>query len=688
MQLVDVLGQGTAAGLVGFVNDIPHLAVDLGSGGLAVALALAEVTAQEGFLLRGTVHYGAKTLGEAVAGDHLAGDVGGLLQVVGSTGRDILQDQLLGHTAAQAGHDVLEHLALGHIAAVLLRQIHGIAACLPTGDDSDLVHTGVVLAVEARHRMACLVVGGELFLLRGDHAALLLGACHHLHGGFLDILHGNGLAVAAGSQQRGLVDKVLQVCTGKTGGALGDDLQGYIRCQRLVSGMDFQDLLAALDVRQAHIDLAVKAAGAQQRLIQNIGTVGGRHNDDAIVGFKAIHLHQQLVQSLLAFIVSAAQACAALAAHGIDLIDKDDAWHGLFSLIEQIAHTGCAHADIHLHKVGTGDGVEGHPGLTGAGTGQQGLAGARRAYQQHAMGDAGAQGIELFRAFEELHNFLKFLFFLVLTGHIGKGGSLFVLVLVLYLGLAYVHDAAATGTAAHHGEQQEAGAAQHGQVEQDLHPGDALLCRHIVVYHGGIGVGCIVLGDVVRHMIHEHPGVRQLIAHRFGAIVVLGHPGRCRGGQHTGQQPARGLGGALLGGIRQRLGAFLQGHGDHAGIQIQRELGDLVALKIVYHRGICHGGTAGTAAGAAQHRPHHQHRCQHDGQHQRIKAGSFRLQKNQLQFWILYNIHVTSCRSPVSARRYRAGCGIFRHSPGHSPPQTHPAPGSPRNPAGCRPCGG
>ena len=52
------------------------------------------------------------------------------------------------------------------------------------------------------------------------------------------------------------------------------------------------------------------------------------------------------------------------------------------------------------------------------------------------MRDTGTQRIELIRALEELHNFLEFLFFLVLTGHIGKGSSLFVLVLVLYLGLA------------------------------------------------------------------------------------------------------------------------------------------------------------------------------------------------------------------------------------------------------------
>src|SRR5699024_8139130 len=37
VQLVDVLGQGAPAGLVGLVDDVADLAVDLGGGGLAVA---------------------------------------------------------------------------------------------------------------------------------------------------------------------------------------------------------------------------------------------------------------------------------------------------------------------------------------------------------------------------------------------------------------------------------------------------------------------------------------------------------------------------------------------------------------------------------------------------------------------------------------------------------------------------
>ena len=97
-------------------------------------------------------------------------------------------------------------------------------------------------------------------------------------------------------------------------------------------------------------------------------------------------------------------------------------------------------------------------------------AGTRRAHQQHAVGDAGTQRIKLVRALEELHHFLEFLFFFVLTGNVGKGSGLFVLALILHAGLAHVHDAAAGTAAAHHGEQQETSAAQHGQIEQDLHP--------------------------------------------------------------------------------------------------------------------------------------------------------------------------------------------------------------------------
>ena len=70
-----------------------------------------------------------------------------------------------------------------------------------------------------------------------------------------------------------------------------------------------------------------------------------------LVGLEAVHLHEQLVEGLLALVVAAAQARAALPADGVDLVDEDDAGHTLLGQIEQVAHAGSAHADEHLNEV-------------------------------------------------------------------------------------------------------------------------------------------------------------------------------------------------------------------------------------------------------------------------------------------------------------------------------------------------
>ena len=75
--------------------------------------------------------------------------------------------------------------------------------------------------------------------------------------------------------------------------------------------MDLQHFLTAADVRAVNDDAAIKTAGTQQRWIQNVRTVGSSDQDDAFIRFKAVHLNKELVQRLLALVVSATQACAA-----------------------------------------------------------------------------------------------------------------------------------------------------------------------------------------------------------------------------------------------------------------------------------------------------------------------------------------------------------------------------------------
>ena len=201
--------------------------------------------------------------------------------------------------------------------------------------------------------------------------------------------------------------------------------------------------MAAVEVGGVDADLAVEAAGAQQRRVEHVGPVGGRDQDDAAADVEAVHLDQQLVEGLLALVVTAAHAGAAVAADGVDLVDEDDRGGVLLGLLEQVADPAGADTDEHLDEVGAGDGVERHAGLTGDGAGEQGLAGARRAVEQHALGDLGADGLELRGLLEELLDLAELLDRLVAAGDVGERGLRHVLGDQLRLGLGELHDAAA-----------------------------------------------------------------------------------------------------------------------------------------------------------------------------------------------------------------------------------------------------
>ena len=280
--------------------------------------------------------------------------------------------------------------------------------------------------------------------------------------------------------------------------------------------MHLEDLLPAAHVGIAHHDLPVKPAGAQKRRIQNIPAVGGRHDDDAAVGGKAVHLHQHLVKGLLPLVVSAAQAGAALAADRVDLIDKHNAGCVLFGLLKQVAHAGSAHTHEHLHKIGTGNGVEGHAGLPRHRAGQKRLAGARRAHQQHALGNTGAQGVEFARAFEELDDLHQFLLLLIGAGHIRKG-HLAAAILRAHLRLAEAHHLAAALGLAHHVIPE----GQHSADQQDRgHQGDppgGFRHRGPVVDDGVVGM----LGVVGLHVIFDLVDKLGHIGHLVGLHLVL-----------------------------------------------------------------------------------------------------------------------------------------------------------------------
>src|SRR5204863_3300920 len=97
----------------------------------------------------------------------------------------------------------------------------------------------------------------------------------------------------------------------------------------------------ALAVRPVDDDLAIEAARAQERRIEDVRTVRRRDEDDVVLHLEAVHLDEQLVERLLALVVAAPEAGAAVAADRVDLVHEDDAGRVLLRLLEQVPYPAC-----------------------------------------------------------------------------------------------------------------------------------------------------------------------------------------------------------------------------------------------------------------------------------------------------------------------------------------------------------
>ena len=88
--------------------------------------------------------------------------------------------------------------------------------------------------------------------------------------------------------------------------------------------------------------------------------------------------------------------------------------------LEQVAHACRADTDEHLHEVGAGDRDERHARLTGDGTRDERLAGARRADEQHALRDARADVLELARQLQEVDDLGDLFLDRAVAGDVGE----------------------------------------------------------------------------------------------------------------------------------------------------------------------------------------------------------------------------------------------------------------------------
>ena len=286
-----------------------------------------------------------------------------------------------------------------------------------------------------------MVGNRPLFLVGKDGILLLIARDDHLDGLFHVRLGGEFPSVPDGAQRR-FVDDVGKLRAGRAGGHPRDLLEVHV-----VGDFDLlcvypQDGFTTLKVGQLYRHPAVKPSGTGQGGVKGFGAVGGGEDDDAGVAFKAVHFREQLVQRLLPLVIAAHGAGVPLLADGVNLVDEHDAGGFFLRLLEQVAHLARAHAHEHFHKFGAADGEERDVRLTGDGLCQHGLAGARRAYQQHALGHGSADLPVLVRIVEIVHDLLQAFLRLVHALHVVKFDA---------VGGLDIHPGVGTAAVEHHG---------------------------------------------------------------------------------------------------------------------------------------------------------------------------------------------------------------------------------------------
>jgi hypothetical protein len=343
----------------------------------------------------------------AVAGDHLAGEFGRRVEVVAGAGRALAELLRLGGGAGKDRDQLsLEGGLPVHHRVAVGQHVGGGAELAAAGDDRELLGADHLADRPGRDGVAGLVDRDRPALLLTQQVFLRRTGDDPVDRLLERLLVDLG-APFAHRQERRLVDQVRQLGAGEAGAELGDLGEVDIGRELAPFRVQLEDFEAAVDVRDVDDDLAVEAARAQQGGVEDVGAVGGAHHHQPGVAAEAVHLHQQLVQRLLALVVALPDPRAALAPGGVELVDEDDRRGHLAGLREEVADAGRADADQRLDELGARGAEEGSLGLAGGGPREQRLAGPRRTDKEHALRRCGAHREVFVRVLEEVADLLQ-----------------------------------------------------------------------------------------------------------------------------------------------------------------------------------------------------------------------------------------------------------------------------------------
>src|SRR6266851_5509191 len=189
-------------------------------------------------------------------------------------------------------------------------------------------------AITIRSISSSFVVGEDATLFLGQHLLLLEARDDALEGG-VEVHLRQRLVAAATGEDRGFVADVRELGAGEAARLPRDLTEVDVRSERLAARVYGENRGAAGEVGRRHEQLAVEAAGTEERGVEILDAVRRAHHDDLLRAFEAVQLDEQLVERLILLAIET--AAGALRADGVELIDEDDRGRVLARLAEELA---------------------------------------------------------------------------------------------------------------------------------------------------------------------------------------------------------------------------------------------------------------------------------------------------------------------------------------------------------------
>ena len=175
---------------------------------------------------------------------------------------------------------------------------------------------------------------------------------------------------------------------------VGDLLEVDVVAELHVLGVNAEYFEASDGVRNADVDLAVKATEASQGRVDAVRPVGGGHDDDVRALLEAVHEREELRDDAS---LDLAVRLLALGRNGVQLVDEYDRGRVLLGRLERLAQVGLGLARQLAHDLRAVDEEEEGARLVGDGARYQRLARARRSEEQDAARRLHADRLEELR---------------------------------------------------------------------------------------------------------------------------------------------------------------------------------------------------------------------------------------------------------------------------------------------------